>query len=69
MPGRVIDVRVEPGQQVREGQTLVILEAMKMEHEVSAPHDGIVRTVQVEVGGQVEAGEVLVVLDVADEAS
>jgi acetyl-CoA carboxylase biotin carboxylase subunit len=69
MPGRVIDVRVEPGQQVREGQTLIILEAMKMEHEVSAPHDGTVRTVPVEVGSQVEAGEVLVVLDVADEAS
>jgi len=63
MPGKILAVRVEPGQSVKTGDTLVILEAMKMEHEVSAPHDGIVREVCVEVGQQVDAGVVLVVLD------
>jgi biotin carboxyl carrier protein len=42
---------------------LVILEAMKMEHEVTAPHAGVVRLVSAEVGQQVDAGDVLVVLE------
>jgi acetyl/propionyl-CoA carboxylase alpha subunit len=63
MPGKILAVRVEPGQAVRKGETLVILEAMKMEHEVVAPHDGTVQEVLVETGQQVDAGAVLVVLD------
>jgi biotin carboxyl carrier protein len=63
MPGKILAVRVEPGQTVSKGDTLVILEAMKMEHEVTAPHDGIVLDVCVEVGQQVEAEAVLIVLE------
>jgi biotin carboxyl carrier protein len=63
MPGKILAVRVEPGQAVKKGDTLVILEAMKMEHEVTAPHDGVVREVRAEVRQQVDAGDVLVVLD------
>ena len=63
MPGKILAVRAEAGQAVRKGETLVILEAMKMEHEVVAPHNGVVRELRVEVGQQVDAGEVLVVLD------
>jgi len=48
---------------VAKGEVLVVLEAMKMEHEVAAPHDGVVRAVSVEPGQQVNAGDVLVVLD------
>jgi len=66
MPGKILAVRVDPGQVVHKGETLVILEAMKMEHEVVAPHDGTVREVTVQVGQQVEAGAVLVVLDQAN---
>jgi propionyl-CoA carboxylase alpha chain len=62
MPGKILAVRVEPGQAVRQGETLVILEAMKMEHEVVAPHDGTVQAVLVETGQQVDAEAVLVVL-------
>jgi propionyl-CoA carboxylase alpha chain len=65
MPGKILAVRVAPGQCVAKGETLVILEAMKMEHEVTAPHDGVVRDVLVEVGQQVDAGAVLVALDEA----
>jgi biotin carboxyl carrier protein len=50
---------------VKKGDTLIILEAMKMEHEVTAPHDGVVREVLVEVGQQVDAGDVLVVVEEA----
>jgi biotin carboxyl carrier protein len=63
MPGKILAVRVEPGQAVQKGEALVILEAMKMEHEVVAPHDGVVREVRAQVGQQVDTGEVLVILD------
>ncbi len=65
MPGKILSVRVEVGQQVAKGDPLIILEAMKMEHEVTAPHDGVVREVLVEVGQQVDAGDVLVVVEEA----
>ena len=63
MPGKVLAVRVAAGQAVAKGDPLVILEAMKMEHEVSAPHPGLVVEVRVEEGQQVDAGTVLVVLE------
>ena len=61
--GRVLAVKRAPGERVAKGEVLVVLEAMKMEHEVAAPHDGVVRAVPVEPGQQVNAGDVLVILD------
>ena len=66
MPGRVLAVRAIPGERVTKGQVLVVLEAMKMEHEVRAPADGVVGAVPVEPGQQVDAGAVLVILEEAD---
>jgi biotin carboxyl carrier protein len=63
MPGKVLAIRVEPGATVEKGQLLVILEAMKMEHEVTAPEAGTVQAVLVEVGQQVDAGTVLVTVE------
>lgn len=63
MPGAVIRVAVEPGDHVVAGQPLLWLEAMKMEHQISANVDGIVAEVRVTVGQQVEPGEVIVVVD------
>jgi 3-methylcrotonyl-CoA carboxylase alpha subunit len=63
MPGRVIAVFVEPGARIASGQTLVVVEAMKMEHSLRAPRDGIVITVACKVGDQVEEGRELVVLE------
>jgi acetyl-CoA carboxylase biotin carboxylase subunit len=63
MPGKILRVHVAPGDAVARGTPLVILEAMKMEHEVVAPHAGRVREVCIEPGQQVEAGAVLVLLD------
>jgi propionyl-CoA carboxylase alpha chain len=63
MPGVVIDVRCAPGDEVRQRQTLVVLEAMKMEHHVNAPADGIVTEVRVTPGQQVDNGAVLLVLE------
>ncbi len=63
MPGLVIKVEVEIGQQVRAGQGLVIVEAMKMENELKAPADGVVARIEVEPGRTVEKGATLIVLE------
>ena len=63
MPGSVVRVAVEPGQEVEAGQPLVVVEAMKMEHTVAAPRAGRVAEVRVAPGEQVEGGRVLVVLE------
>ena len=66
MPGKVLSVAVKPGDAVSKGQTLAVLEAMKMEHALSAPRDGVVESTHVAAGDQVGDGDVLVVL--AEEA-
>jgi 3-methylcrotonyl-CoA carboxylase alpha subunit len=63
MPGRVIAVFVEPGARITSGQALAVVEAMKMEHTLRAPRDGIVASVVCKVGDQVEEGRELVVLE------
>ena len=60
MPGLVVRICVEPGQEVAAGTSLVVLEAMKMENELKAPGSGVVDRIQVRVGQKVEKGEVLV---------
>jgi biotin carboxyl carrier protein len=62
MPGRVIRVAVQAGDGVRTGQTLVVLEAMKMENEVLAAHPGTVVEVHVSAGTAVEANAKLITL-------
>jgi propionyl-CoA carboxylase alpha chain len=63
MPGVVLDVRCAAGDHVDAGQTLVVLEAMKMEHRMNAPADGVVAEVRVTAGQQVENGAVLLVFE------
>ncbi|MEM1181676.1 MAG: biotin carboxylase N-terminal domain-containing protein [Acidobacteriota bacterium] len=63
MTGLVLDVRVAAGDRVKEGDTLVILEAMKMEHRLLAAHDGAVTAVHVEAGQMVDPDVVLVVVE------
>jgi biotin carboxyl carrier protein len=62
MAGKIIRVLVAAGDQVHTGDPLVILEAMKMEQQITAPHDGIVSRVLCHVGDQVAAGTELVAL-------
>jgi biotin carboxyl carrier protein len=64
MPGRVVRVLAEAGAPVKRGQTLVILEAMKMQNEIPAPRDGVVREVAVVEGESITADRVVVVLEV-----
>ena len=63
MPGQVVDVLVNIGDEVKAGQALVVLEAMKMEIRVTAPKDGTVREVYVKKGDVVEREQQLARLD------
>ena len=63
MPGKIVKVLVSEGDRVSEGDVLVVLEAMKMEHTLRAPHDGVVSSVQAGPDDQVDAEQVLVVVD------
>ena len=62
MPGKVIDVKVKKGKKVKVGDTLVILEAMKMEHSIKASEDGTVSELLISVNDQVENGALLMVV-------
>jgi 3-methylcrotonyl-CoA carboxylase alpha subunit len=66
LPGKIIQVLVAEDAAVHKGDALLILEAMKMEHTVSAPGDGTVTRIAVGPGDQVEEGAELVVLDLGD---
>lgn len=59
MPGTILEVQVSVGQRVREGQTLLVMEAMKMEHRIQAPKAGEVVAVNFAAGDRVDMGAVL----------
>ena len=62
MPGKVVAVHVEDGEKVKAGQSLMVLEAMKMEHVIAAPADGVVATVRFAAGDQVMEGDELLAM-------
>ncbi|MDO5490813.1 MAG: biotin/lipoyl-containing protein [Bacillota bacterium] len=59
MPGTILDIKVSEGAAVTAGQVVLILEAMKMENEISAPADGIVASISVVKGASVNSGDTL----------
>ena len=63
MPGIVLEIRGSQGDVVSAGDTLIILEAMKMEHHIKAPYDGMVAEILVEESQQLENGVPLLVID------
>ncbi|MDD5604193.1 MAG: biotin/lipoyl-binding protein [Eubacteriales bacterium] len=62
MPGTILKVNVSSGDQIKKGQVLLILEAMKMENEIVSPHDAVVSSVNTAKGSSVNAGDVLLSL-------
>ncbi|MBM7869678.1 biotin carboxyl carrier protein [Clostridium pascui] len=63
MPGTIIDIKVSLGDNVKKGSTLFILEAMKMENEIAAPKDGIIKEIQVAKGSSVNTSDILAVIE------
>ncbi len=63
MPGKIVKILIEVGQQVEVDQGLIVIEAMKMENELRSPIQGVVTKVAVEEGGAVETGALLVVIE------
>ncbi len=63
MAGKILDVKTSVGKNVKKGDVLVILEAMKMENEIVAPQDGVVASINVTSGDLVEISKVLVTLN------
>ena len=63
MPGKIVDVKVQPGTAVKKGDVAVILEAMKMENEIRVGQDGTIASVEVSAGDMVEGGSELVAMD------
>jgi biotin carboxyl carrier protein len=63
MPGKVVKVLCAPGDEVKSGQGVVVVEAMKMENELKAPRDGNVKSIAVKEGQAVEAGQTLIAFE------
>ena len=63
MPGRVVGIKVSVGQEVKMGEGIVLVEAMKMENELTAPKSGKVKEIKVKVGEAVEGGQLLLVIE------
>lgn len=62
LPGTVLAVKVQPGQDVKEGDVLMVVEAMKMENSIAAPSDGKVKQILKDKGAVVATGDVLLVI-------
>lgn len=60
MPGLILDILVTPGQEIKKGDQLLILEAMKMENVLKASGDGTVSSIEVNKGDSVEKGQILI---------
>lgn len=67
MPGSVLSIRVSTGQTVAKGDTLIVLEAMKMEHQIIAPYDGTVESISCTEGEMVQPGVDLISIEPAAE--
>ena len=63
MPGRIVKLLVAEGEEVQDGDGLLVVEAMKMENEIKSPKVGVVKKIAVKEGANVEAGELLIVVE------
>ena len=63
MPGKVVRILVELGAEIKQGEGVIVVEAMKMQNEMKAPKDGIIKEIRVAEGATVNAGDILVVIE------
>lgn len=67
MPGQIVEISANVGDALKDGDRILILEAMKMQQSITAPHDGTLQSVGVAVGDQVEEGQLLAVVQLDGE--
>ncbi len=60
MPGLILDIHVKEGQEVKENDSLLILEAMKMENVITSPRDGVIKSVNISKGDAIDKGHLLI---------
>lgn len=60
MPGLILDILVTEGQEIKEGEQVLVLSAMKMENIITAPSDGVVKLIEVKKDDAVEKGQLLI---------
>jgi biotin carboxyl carrier protein len=63
MPGKIVRILVEEGAEVKHGEGIIVVEAMKMQNEMKSPKDGIIKEVRFAEGSTVNAGDILVVIE------
>ena len=63
MPGKLVRILVEQGAEIKKGEPVLVVEAMKMQNEMKSPKDGIIKEIRFEEGATVNAGEVLAVIE------
>ena len=63
MPGKVVRILVEQGAEIKQGEGVIVVEAMKMQNEMKAPKDGIIKEIRVAEGATVNAGDILVIIE------
>jgi biotin carboxyl carrier protein len=63
MPGKIVSLKATVGQQLKKGEVILILEAMKMENEIVSPQDGTLASINVTAGQSIEAGNLLATLN------
>lgn len=63
MPGKIVRVLVEEGAEIKQGEGVIVVEAMKMQNEMKSPKDGIVKEIRFETGATVNAGDVLAIIE------
>ena len=62
MPGKIVELKVKPGDEVEKGQAVMVIEAMKMQNELNAPIDGVVKEIEIQAGDAVEADQKLALI-------
>ncbi len=63
MPGKIVRVLAEQGAEIKQGESVIVVEAMKMQNEMKSPKDGIVKEIRFSVGSTVNAGDILAIIE------
>ncbi|MEM2083904.1 MAG: acetyl-CoA carboxylase biotin carboxyl carrier protein subunit [Nitrososphaerota archaeon] len=67
VPGKIVSIKCNEGQEVRKGDVLLILETMKMENEIYAPSNGLIKKILVKEGDFIQHGKTMIIIEIKEE--